>query len=97
MDDQKSHATQHAHGYGIYFLVWFALMVLTGITVAVAGINVGRFTVATALIIATVKAYLVLTIFMQLRSESLTFKIFVWVSLFFLFVSFALLFADYSL
>ena len=87
---------EHSHGYGIYILVWLALMVLTAITVAVAGMDIGRFTVATAMIIASFKAYLVLTIFMHLRSESKTFLVFVIVAIFFLGISFGLLFADYS-
>lgn len=87
---------EHSHSYGIYILVWLALMALTAVTVAVAGMDIGRFTVATAMIIATLKAYLVLTIFMHLRSESKTFFVFVFVALFFLGISFVLLFSDYS-
>ena len=60
--------TEHNHGYGVYILVWMALMALTGVTVAVAGINFGGLTIATALVIASIKTYLVLTIFMHLRS-----------------------------
>ncbi len=95
MDKQEFH-TEHSHGYGIYVLVWLGLLALTGLTVAVAGINIGGLTVATALIIASVKAYLVLTIFMHLRSESKVFNVFVFVALFFLAISFILLFSDYS-
>ena len=95
MDNQVIH-TEQSHGYGIYVLVWLGLLALTGLTVAVAGINIGGFTVATALIIASIKAYLVLTIFMHLRSESKTFRVFVLVALFFLVISFILLFSDYS-
>ena len=87
---------EHSHSYGIYILVWLALMALTTITVAIAGMNIGRFTVATALIIASFKAYLVLTIFMHLKSETKTFVVFVIVALFFLIISFVLLFSDYS-
>jgi cytochrome c oxidase subunit IV len=87
---------EHSHSYGIYIIVWLALMTLTAVTVAVAGMDIERFTVATALIIASVKAYLVLTIFMHLRSESKAFVVFVLVALFFLGISFVLLFADYS-
>jgi len=87
---------EHSHSYGIYILVWLALMVFTAITVAVAGMDIGRFTVVTALVIASIKAYLVLTIFMHLRSETKTFVVFVIVALLFLGISFALLFADYS-
>lgn len=87
---------EHSHGYSIYILVWLALMALTAITVAVAGMDIGRFTVATALIIASFKAYLVLSIFMHLRSETKTFVVFVIVALLFLGISFVLLFSDYS-
>jgi cytochrome c oxidase subunit 4 len=87
---------EHSHSYGIYILVWLALMALTAITVAIAGMDIGRFTVATALIIAAFKAYLVLTIFMHLRSESKAFVVFVFVAILFLGISFVLLFADYS-
>ena len=86
----------HSTGFGIYFLVWFDLLILTGLTVAVAGINFGALTVATALTVASVKSYLVLTIFMHLKVESRIFKVFVWLALFFLIVSFVLLFSDYT-
>ncbi len=94
--DKQDINTEHSHGYGIYVLVWLGLLALTGLTVAVAGINIGGLTVATALIIASVKAYLVLTIFMHLRNESKVFNVFVFVALFFLAISFILLFSDYS-
>lgn len=84
------------HGYGIYILVWFGLLTLTAVTVAVAGINFGALTIATALFIAAVKSYLVLTIFMHLRIEQKVFKIFLVVALFFFVISIVLLFADYS-
>jgi cytochrome c oxidase subunit 4 len=92
----NSHTQHKAHGYGVYVLVWFALLALTGITVAVAGINFGGLTIATALVIASVKTYLVLTIFMHLRSETVVFKVFIAVAMFFLIISFVLLFTDYS-
>ena len=87
---------EHSHSYAIYILVWLSLMALTAITVAIAGMNIGRFTVATALIIAAFKAYLVLSIFMHLRTETKTFVVFVLVALLFLGISFVLLFSDYS-
>jgi cytochrome c oxidase subunit 4 len=87
---------EHSHSYSIYILVWLGLLALTALTVAIAGMNIGRFTVVTALIIASFKAYLVLTIFMHLRSETKTFVVFVIVALLFLGISFVLLFSDYS-
>ncbi len=96
--NQEEHLehTQHTPGYGVYILVWMALLALTVVTVAVAGINLGGITIATALVIASIKSFLVLKIFMHLRSESKTFRAFVGVALLFLIISFILLFSDYS-
>jgi cytochrome c oxidase subunit 4 len=87
---------QHAHSYSIYVLVWLALMILTGVTVAVAGINFGALTIAAALVIASVKTYLVLSIFMHLRIEQKVFRVFVFVAFLFFLISIVLLFSDYS-
>lgn len=92
----KDQTHQHMHGYGIYILVWLGLMTLTGLTVAVAGIDFGALTIATALVIASVKSYLVLTIFMHLRIEQKVFRVFLLVALFFFIISIVLLFSDYS-
>lgn len=92
----KDETHQHMHGYGIYILVWLGLLTLTGVTVAVAGINFGTLTITTALVIASIKSYLVLTIFMHLRIEQRVFKVFLIVALFFFIISIVLLFADYS-
>lgn len=86
----------HAPSYSIYILVWLGLLTLTTITVAVAGINLGALTITTALVIASIKSYLVLTIFMHLRVEQKAFKVFVLVALFFIVISMVLLFADYT-
>lgn len=94
--DKHHSKIEHAHGYSIYIYVWMSLLVLTGVTVTVSGINFGAFTIAAALIIASVKSYLVLTIFMHLRLEMKAFRVFVVVALLFIVISFTLLFADYS-
>ncbi|MGA7720705.1 MAG: cytochrome C oxidase subunit IV family protein [Ignavibacteriaceae bacterium] len=95
MDDKKLH-DNHSHSYGIYILVWLALVALTGLTAAVAGINFGKLSIVVAILIAVVKSYLVLTEFMHLKSEQRTFKVFIFVALFFILVSLTLLFSDYS-
>lgn len=95
MENNSSHS-RNTHGYGIYILVWLALVALTTVTVTVAGMDLRSLTVTIALVIASIKAYMVLTIFMHLRNETKTFKVFVLVALLFLLVSFILLFADYS-
>lgn len=94
--ENKQVQTKHDHGYGLYVLVWLALITLTGLTATVAGINFGKLSIAVALIIAMIKSYLVLTEFMHLRTEQRVFKIFILVALLFLCISFTLLFTDYS-
>jgi len=96
MDQQNTHAEHKYPGYGIYILVWLGLLALTGVTVTLAGINFGGLTVATALLVASVKSFLVLKIFMHLGAEQKAFKIFVLVAIFFILISFVLLFSDYS-
>jgi cytochrome c oxidase subunit 4 len=95
MEETKAH-DKHTPGYGIYILVWLALVTLTGLTAAVAGINFGKLSIVVAISIAVVKSYLVLTEFMHLKSEERPFKIFIFVALLFILISLTLLFSDYS-
>ena len=50
-----------------FVIIWAALLVFTGITVAVAYLNLGAASVAVALIIAVIKASLVALFFMEIR------------------------------
>ena len=70
------HHEEHAHepaSYGSYFITWFSLLALTAITVAAAGMHFGSMSVLVALLIATVKAGIVLYLFMHLKYEDATF------------------------
>lgn len=96
MEHHETHSEHKPLAYGIYLLVWLGLLALTALTVTVAGINFGGLTVTTALLVASVKSYLVLKIFMHLGAEQKAFKVFVLVALFFIIISFVLLFSDYS-
>lgn len=97
MQDNHSHEHKaHTPSYGAYVLIWLCLLIMTGLTVAVAGINLANLTVITAVTIATVKSYLVLDVFMHLKHENKVFWLFVAVAMFFLGVSLILLFADYT-
>jgi cytochrome c oxidase subunit 4 len=53
-----------------YLLVWGLLVVLTAVTVGVTYLDMKRFAVIAALVIATVKASLVVLYFMHVRYES---------------------------
>ena len=56
-------------GYGTYILTWFSLLFLTAITVGVAGFHLGNLSVVVALVVACIKATIVLYIFMHLKHE----------------------------
>jgi cytochrome c oxidase subunit 4 len=95
------HGTQHPHevhvvGYGQYILIWVGLMGLTGATVALAGLELGRWIILTALTIASIKGFLVLNIFMHLRFEDRTFRLFATVAGLVLLIFFVLIFFDYA-
>jgi caa(3)-type oxidase subunit IV len=68
-----SEHTAHATPKIVLFLVFFALVALTGITVWVAYVDLGAWSTPVAVGIATIKALLVVVIFMEMRfSEPLT-------------------------
>jgi cytochrome c oxidase subunit 4 len=90
------HGNDHVVSHGQYVLLWLGLLALTGLTVALAGIDLGRWILVTALVIATVKSYLVLGTFMHLKFEDRTFKVFVIVALATLAIFFILTFFDYA-
>ena len=68
---------QHAHivPYRTFIIVWFALLILTGVTVWVAQYNLGALTIWVALGIATFKSGLVVAYFMHMKYESWLFKL----------------------
>ncbi|MDA8240785.1 MAG: cytochrome C oxidase subunit IV family protein [Nitrospiraceae bacterium] len=60
----------HISSYRTYFFIWAALMLLLVATIAVAKVEVSRYSVLLNLFIATVKAGLVLFFFMHLKYEN---------------------------
>ena len=59
----------HIVSYRAYLIVWACLLVLSGVTIGVARMQLGHLSVLGALLIASIKAGLVLSIFMHLRYE----------------------------
>jgi cytochrome c oxidase subunit 4 len=84
------------HSQGFYLLIGFGLLILTATTVGAAFVNLGAFNPVVALLIATVKATLVIVFFMHVKgaSEKLTAAIVV-SGFFFLAILLALSLADY--
>jgi cytochrome c oxidase subunit IV len=73
MENEKHHITSFfSNGK-----VLIALLTLTAITVMVTSFHFGAFSVGIALIIASIKAFIVLTYFMHLKHESRTIKLLV--------------------
>ncbi len=81
-------------GYGLYFMTWFSLLILTAITVAAAGMHFGSLSVVVALLIAMVKASIVLWLFMHLKYEDDLFHRLLWVVIFAIVVFIGLTFTD---
>lgn len=85
---------QHIIGYGTYVIIWLSLIALTSITVTVAGINLGTWTLFVALAIAAVKSSLVINVFMHIKYEDMIFKVFLLLSLSTLAIIFLLTYFD---
>ena len=81
----------------MYFGVFFALLVGTGLTVYAATLDLGRYNAVVALGIATIKATLVALFFMHVwhASEKLT-KLVVIAAIFFLMLLLGLTMSDYA-
>jgi len=77
-----------------YVWVWLGLLLLTGLTVMVAGLHLGKASILGSLGIASVKSALVVTYFMNLRHESRLFRLMILVAVVTLFIIIGLTFTD---
>ncbi len=93
MAEHEEHTT---HSQGFYLAIGIGLLVLTATTVGAAFVNLGPFNPVIALLIATIKATLVVLFFMHVKgaSEKLTGAVVV-SGFFFLAILIALSLADY--
>ena len=103
MSAQHAHADAHAsHGSGhispisLYVTIFLALMVLTGVTVGAAFVDLGQFNFLVAMIIAVFKASLVVWYFMHVKYQSKLTKLTVATGLFFLAILLGLMLVDYG-
>ena len=65
----------HISSYTSHAIILIVLLILTFTSVAVTGFHLGAFSVAAALIIASVKVGTVITYFMHMKFESLFLKL----------------------
>lgn len=89
--------SEHIVSAKVNITVWLVLLVLTGVTAGVAFIDLGPFNTVVALVIATIKALLVVLIFMHVKysSDRLT-KVVLISALFWLLLLLGLSLADYA-
>ncbi len=80
--------------YRTYLIVWAALVALTGLTVYVAYIDIEKFGMTINILIASIKAGLVVYIFMHLKYESMVLKLMLFMSVMTLTAIIVLTFAD---
>lgn len=65
--------TEHTGGYRVYAVTWFWLLAITVVELAIVLLHVPKIILATALIImALLKAWLIVAYFMHLRYERLS-------------------------
>ena len=95
MSEHGHEESHHLVGYGVYFKVWLVLVVLTGITVGVSAVNLYKYTVFTALLVASVKVTLVVLYFMHVRFESRLYPIMIFAALATYGIFIGLTFSDY--
>lgn len=87
-------AEAHVTPYRTYVLVWISLVILTGVTVTVASLNLGLASILVALAIAGTKSSLVLAQFMHLKNERGVFKILIPLAIVILVLFIGLTFTD---
>ena len=88
-------AGAHAVPLRLYFAVFASLLVLTALTVHVAGVDLGPWNTAVALLIASLKAGLVLLFFMHLWWSSRLSRVFAAAGFFFLVLLISLTLSDF--
>jgi cytochrome c oxidase subunit 4 len=88
--------SDHVSPVSLYITIFAALMVLTGVTVASAFVNLGQFNFAVAMLIAGFKASLVVWFFMHVKYQSSLTKLTVATGLFFLAILLGMMLIDYT-
>jgi cytochrome c oxidase subunit 4 len=91
-----SHGAGHISPVSMYITIFLMLMILTGVTVGAAYVDLGAFNFLVAMIIACFKASLVVWFFMHVKYQSSLTKLTVATGLFFLGILLSLMLVDYG-
>ena len=88
--------SDHVSPVSLYVAIFAALMILTGVTVTAAFLNLGQFNFTVAIGIAGFKASLVIWYFMHVKYQSHLTKLTLGTGLFFLTILLGMSLIDYS-
>jgi cytochrome c oxidase subunit 4 len=94
--EHTSHASGHVSPLSMYITIFLSLMVLTGVTVGAAYVDLGAFNFAVAMLIASFKASLVVWYFMHVKDQSHLTKLTLATGLFFLAILLGMMLIDYT-
>jgi len=92
--DMQTRSDNNAIKKKTLIIIWAALLIFTGVTIAVARIHLGFGNVIAALTFATTKASLVILFFMDLRHEEKIIRNIIFVTLFVLVIFIGLAYFD---
>ena len=92
---ERAHDQHHVVPLKIYYGIFGILMVLTGVTVGVAYIDLGRWNTVVALAIACFKAMIVVLYFMHVKYSTRLIKLTVIAGLYWMVILFGLTLGDY--
>lgn len=92
---EYAHDQHHVVPLKIYYGIFAILMLLTGITVAAAYVDLGRLNAVVALAIACFKALIVVLYFMHVKYSTRLVKLTVIAGLYWMIILFGLTLSDY--
>lgn len=95
MSHPKEEHHEHHISDGTFTVVYFALLLLTALTVAVARVNLGPLNLYVAMAVATMKAGLVVAYFMHMKYENKLIQMLFFVALLAIFLPYSAVFIDY--
>ncbi len=94
LSEEPSHG-DHTASYQLNILVWIDLLIFTLVTVRIAFFDLQNLTVIIALLVASVKTWLVGTYFMHMKFESRFFRFMVLMVTIIIIAVMIILFSDY--
>jgi cytochrome c oxidase subunit IV len=95
MAQDAAHSNHHVVPVRVYYAVFATLMVLTGVTVTVAYLDLGAINAVAALVIACIKATIVVLYFMHVKYSSRLIKLTVVAGLYWMVILLGLTLGDY--